>query len=242
MTIPDLARYDGGKNGAGVYQAIINAILPHKVYVEAFAGSAAIYRRKLPAASSILIEKNPAMVDRLRRCLPTATVIEGDAVRQLELMVSAGGLDGHFFYLDPPYLHSTRKDKAMYGRFELDDAVHQHLVASLLPALSDRGALWALSGYRSAMYDDAAAAHGWHRKDFNAMTRRGVAVESLWTNYDPRRILPAELTYLGETYRERERIKRKAGRWAAKFSAMPAAERQFILAMLASTTESGAAR
>lgn len=51
--------YPGGKNGAGVYQAIINQIPPHRVYIEAFAGSAAIYRHKLPARTSYLIDLDP---------------------------------------------------------------------------------------------------------------------------------------------------------------------------------------
>lgn len=52
-------RYPGGKNGAGVHQAIINNIPPHDVYVEAFAGSAAVFRHKLPARRSFLIDKDP---------------------------------------------------------------------------------------------------------------------------------------------------------------------------------------
>ncbi len=53
--------YPGGKNGAGVYQAIINQIPPHRVYVEAFAGSAAVFRHKLPAHTSYLIDIDPAV-------------------------------------------------------------------------------------------------------------------------------------------------------------------------------------
>lgn len=235
-----MTQYQGGKNGAGVYQTIINAIPPHRVYVEAFAGSAAIYRLKKPAGSSILIEKDEDQAWQLRRCLPDPTVIWGDAVHELEKMAMQD-LDGHFFYLDPPYLHSTRKDTQLY-RCELTDAEHLHLVTSLLPALSAAGAQWALSGYRSAMYDGAAGHFGWHRLDYQAMTRRGVVTESLWTNYDPSGIRPAELTFAGSTFRERERIKRKAARWAAKFSKLPMLDRAVILEALASTTASNDGR
>ena len=38
--------YPGGKNGAGVYQAIICQIPPHQVYVEPFLGSGAVMRLK----------------------------------------------------------------------------------------------------------------------------------------------------------------------------------------------------
>lgn len=54
--------YFGAKSGAGVYQAIIALMPPHDTYVELFAGSAAIFARKPPAARSILLDKDPAAV------------------------------------------------------------------------------------------------------------------------------------------------------------------------------------
>ncbi|CAN7400890.1 DNA adenine methylase [Acidovorax sp. LjRoot129] len=225
-------RYPGGKNGAGVYQTIISAIPRHHTYVEPFAGSAAIARRIAPAPTTILIERDPAQLAKLQAAMPAADFICADAVPVLQNLTMGDDLVGWFFYLDPPYLHSTRKDVSLY-RFELDDATHHHLVTSLLPALSDRGACWALSGYRSAMYDEAAASSSWHRLDFTAMTRRGPATESLWTNYDPSTIVPHDLRYIGGSFRERERIKRKAGRWVQRVLAMPDLERQFIMASLA---------
>lgn len=236
MTAEVLHRYNGGKNGSGVYQTIINCIPPHELYVEAFAGSAAIFRRKAPAASSILLERDPAVVDQLRRQSPPGTtVLETDALSWLSLFTSHVDMRGAFIYLDPPYLHSTRSRLDLY-RYELSDEQHQHLVTSLLPQLSAAGARWALSGYRSAMYDQAAITHRWTRTDFQAMSRRGVRTESLWTNYDPAQILPADLTYHGTDYRDRERLKRKAARWTAKLAAMPVRDREFLIrAMLAST-------
>lgn len=224
-------RYQGGKNGAGVYQAIINRIPVHDVYVEAFAGSAAIYRKKKPAASSLLVERDPEQVSRLAVLASSSTTIHGgDAVLELESLVPASGA-GVFVYLDPPYVHAARKDLSLY-RYEMTDAQHHRLVASVLPALSDRGVLWMLSGYRNAIYAEASSLHGWHTHDFTAMTRRGPATETLWMNYDPAAAVIAEPTYAGDTFRERERIKRKAARWAANFAAMPAAERAAVMAML----------
>ena len=43
-------RYAGGKNGAGIFQRIINQMPPHNCYIEAFLGSGAILRRKRFAA------------------------------------------------------------------------------------------------------------------------------------------------------------------------------------------------
>jgi DNA adenine methylase len=48
--------YPGGKNGSGVYQAIINQMPPHRVYVEPFLGGGAIMRLKRPAEMNIGID------------------------------------------------------------------------------------------------------------------------------------------------------------------------------------------
>jgi DNA adenine methylase len=63
-------QYDGGKNGSGVFQRLICMMPPHRLYVEAFAGSAAILRRKRPAEKSICYELNPATIRELAKHLP----------------------------------------------------------------------------------------------------------------------------------------------------------------------------
>lgn len=62
------------------------------------------------------------------------------------------------FYLDPPYVHSSRGDTAAYG-FEMTDAQHEELSRALR---SIRGRA-VLSGYRTELYDDLYA--GWRRVD-----------------------------------------------------------------------------
>lgn len=218
-------RYKGGKNGAGVYQTIINRIPVHSHYIEPFAGSAAIFRRKAPAASSLLVERDPEQAKKLAMLASASTtVVCGDGVPALETAMG----DGVFIYLDPPYLHATRKDLSLY-RFEWSETQHRHLVESLLPALTDRGVRWMLSGYRHAIYDDAGLKHGWHSHDFKAMTRRGPATETIWMNYDPDACSIAESTFSGRDFRDRERVKRKAERWAIKFRQLPRYEQLAIL-------------
>lgn len=198
---------------------------------EPFAGSAAIYRRKKPAASSILIERDRQQANKLAMLASASTkVICGDAgLGILSLEPSIGS--GDFVYLDPPYVHEARKDLSLY-RYELTDEQHLHLVESLLPAITAAGGLWMLSGYRNSIYDGARSLRDAWQHDFQAMTRRGPAIETLWMNYDPARACIAESTFAGSDFRERERIKRKAARWASKFAALPRYEQQAILAML----------
>lgn len=215
-------RYDGGKGSAGVVQRLINSIPPHETYIEAFAGSAALFRAKAPAVSSILIERDPQQVKVLRSKLtrPDLTVLEGDALEILPSILAS--LASPFLYLDPPYLHSTRRDRAIY-RCELSDAQHE----KLLELLASIKTPWILSGYRSGMYDDAAARHGWRSIDYTCQTRRGPVIETMWLNYEPKEL--HQYDFLGDGFRERERIKRKVNRWVKRLCALPAFEQKAIL-------------
>ena len=222
--------YPGGKGASGAFQQVINQIPPHRVYLELFVGGGAVFRHKLPAASSVLADLDADVARHwLELAPPNTTILQGDA---LQILSSYPWVGDEFVYLDPPYVLDTRTKKKIY-RCELDDWAHVELL-SLVASLP---VPVALSGYRSALYDDAAARYGWRRIDFQAMTRGGPRTESLWMNYaSPARI--AETTYAGSNFRERERIKRKATRWADKLRALPAVERQAILTMLASADES----
>ncbi len=51
--------YPGGKNGAGVYQTIINLMPPHRVYIEPFLGGGAVMRLKRPAELNIGVDLDP---------------------------------------------------------------------------------------------------------------------------------------------------------------------------------------
>lgn len=219
-------KYPGGKGGAGVYQAIINQIPPHRCYLELFLGGGNVFERKAPAASSFLMDADPQIVEVWRERCWTRCDVEvrkGDAISYLEARRWSGD---EFVYLDPPYVHDTRKGGALY-RFEMSDADHVRLLA----VLASLPVPFALSGYRGALYDDAARAHGWRRIDFQAMTRRGPAMESLWMNY-PAPAALADYSHVGRDYRERERIKRKVHRWVSRWQQLPAVERNAIKAAM----------
>ena len=84
-------------------------------------------------------------------------------------------------------------------------------------------------GYESALYKESLKS--WHTHCFQAACHHSVATEWLWMNYK----VPVDLheyRYLGNNFRERERIKRKTKRWAAKLQSMPISERQALLSAL----------
>src|SRR5262245_12409680 len=59
--------WPGGKDGAGVYQRLINQIPPHDLFISPFLGDCAVMRRKLPAAASIGIDKSRSNIERWSR-------------------------------------------------------------------------------------------------------------------------------------------------------------------------------
>ncbi len=88
-----------------------------------------------------------------------------------------------------------------------------------------------ITGYRSDLYDEVLS--GFHRIDYQTMTRAGMVDEALWMNFAP----PAQLhdySFLGADYRERERIKRKKTRWKNRIANMDRLERLAIMEVLES--------
>ncbi len=85
------------------------------------------------------------------------------------------------FYLDPPYVHSSRGDTAAY-ECEMTDDEHVELADALW---SIRGRA-VLSGYRTPLYDRLFK--GWRRIDAPVRTANSVRQprqESLWVNFKP---------------------------------------------------------
>lgn len=229
--------YPGGKNGSGIYQRIINHMPPHKVYFEAFLGSGAVMRHKRPAARNFGVDMS---ADAIGMCVEMAgemasqfDLLHGDALELLPVLrTTANGSvltqqTDTLVYADPPYMLETRKGGELY-EFEMDDAQHKALLATLCAA----GCLVMISGYRSALYDDALS--DWRRVDYPAMTRRGQVTESLWMNFSEPRELH-DYSHLGDNYRERERIRRKTARWTAKLQKMDRMERLALIDAMSRT-------
>jgi site-specific DNA-adenine methylase len=228
--------YTGGKNGSGTYQAIINLIPPHETYIELFLGSGAVIRRKKPAQYNIGIDLNPAVVSSdlsvSDLVSPDLALSAAPDIRQQDAFsfLESGELINYprpvFIYADPPYLREVRSSNRAYYEHELFDQ-KQH--ERLFDLLNQTDAMVMLSGYPSQFYDDHL--EGWHTCTFNSMTRGGVRIEKLWMNY-PRPTLLHDYSYVGNDYRERERIKRKVHRWCDGLERLPDLERQAILSAI----------
>ena len=223
-------RYPGGKNSTGTYQTIINQIPPHKSFVEPFFGSGGILRHKLEAYVNIGVEIDPQVLHKYwpeeeRNKYPWLKIINGCGIEFLEAAKSLNS-QNTFIYCDPPYLIHTRQSQRNMYRFEMDERDH----ARLLLILTSLDCMVALSGYPSPLY--AHYLSDWRTITYYQQTRSGSTVEeTIWMNY-PEPTQLHDYQYLGNNYRERERIKKKIARWTAKLKSLPSLEREAIMESL----------
>lgn len=218
-------RYPGGKNGAGTYQRLINQIPPHRVYIEAFAGSAAVLRHKRPAERSIAVDLDPGALAAPRDAdLPAGTqLVQEDGLTFLAVYPFTGS---EFVYCDPPYLLQTRSSGRMYTH-EFTRRNHEQLLDILL----ELPCQVMVSGYWSRLY--ARRLDGWRTDHFRVITRGGKPAEEwVWMNY-PEPAALHDYRYLGVNFREREKLGRQQKRWARRLRGMDRLQRLALLAALA---------
>lgn len=134
---------------------------------------------------------------------------------------------GDFIYLDPPYLFSTRSSQQPIYKHEFGtEREHQELLC-LLRSLQCN---IAISGYASDLYSDIL--YDWRVTTFRTTKRSGKpALEHLWMNYDEPTALH-DYRYLGNNYREREKIKRQQNRWRERLTTMDAQQRYAMLSVI----------
>jgi DNA adenine methylase len=135
-------------------------------------------RRKYGTAQD-LWAKYPAQLEHIGRRLAAVMIENRPAIEVIQQHDAPDTL----FYVDPPYVHGTRYAGARHGRYydhEMNDADH----SALLGVLQRVAGMVVLSGYPSALYDDALS--GWLRADTTARisAARGTSTrtECLWIN------------------------------------------------------------
>ena len=211
--------YFGSKAASGLYQNIIAMMSPHDTYIETHLGGGAVMRNKLPARNNIAIDIDPQPLESFD-CDYHVQKVNDCAHRYLREYDYVGS---ELIYCDPPYLIETRTSKRRY-RHEYSRQDHWDLL-DLLKTLPCRVIL---SGYPSALYDGML--EDWNCVELQAMTWGGPRTEKLWYNYDIDHAHWA--TYAGKDFTDRQRIKRKAERWARNYQALPPAERLALLAAI----------
>lgn len=223
--------YPGGKGGSGVYQQIINQIPPHDVYIEAFVGGGAVFENKRSARLNILNDIDSDVVkcwQERTRAVPGVIAQCCDAISFLRDYKFKGN---EFVYADPPYLGETRKGGVIYKHEMLDEESH----LALLYQLRRLDCNVMVSGYWSELYADWLK--DWRTISFPSVTRGGtVATEWLWMNY-PKPTALHDYRYLGNNYRERERLKRIRVNMVNKIKRMDELERLMLSAAIAELSD-----
>jgi site-specific DNA-adenine methylase len=218
--------FPGGKGGT--YQKYINLMPPHEAYIESHLGGGAIMRYKRRAKRNIGIEIDPEIMEIWTRGKEIDfELIHGDAISFLKSYPFTGK---ELVYCDPPYLRDTRKK--YYPLYKYEYSLSQHV--ELLEILKSLPCMVMISGYESPLYIKSLT--GWHTHTFQATTHHGMATEWIWMNYSKPTHLH-DYRYLGDNFREREKIKLKLKRWIARFKSMSALERQALLSVLQSVNE-----
>lgn len=231
--------YPGSKDAAGVAERIISLMPRHTTYVELCVGGGAVYRKKLPAARSLLVDIDGEVLrewsrlfDRFDYAGDIAQLIQADARDPASWPPSLKAVlqdPETLVYVDPPYLRSTRT-RSIYRHEMLTP--DEHLL--LLTVLRNLPCRVMISGYWSELY--AELLNDWRSESFGAGTRGGRRIEHVWMNYGHGLELH-DVRFLGDGFRERERIKRKRNRWQRRFLAMAPGERQVISEALAAAVE-----
>lgn len=221
-------QYPGGKNQYGFYQKIINLIPKHDTYIETHLGSGAIMRHKKTANNNIGIEINQSVINTLSNNLPKGCdIVCSDAIEFIKQYNFNGN---EFIYCDPPYLRNTRKSTRCLYQYEYTEDDHKSLLNILLKLPCNI----MISGYQSKLYNNYL--QNWHSVEFQVKIRSGkIATEVVWMNYEK----PVELhdyRYIGNDYRDRERIKRKTQRWVNNFNLMPKLEKAAILSSITASS------
>lgn len=114
------------------------------------------------------------------RLLPAAERLQNVSLEcrpALEVIAKYGAHSDNLLYVDPPYVHSTRRG-ARYTH-EMNEADHREMSA----ALRECAAVVMLSGYASQLYDELF--EGWHQVQISARSDNAVdrdVVEVVWSN------------------------------------------------------------
>ncbi|MEM7345771.1 MAG: DNA cytosine methyltransferase [Chloroflexota bacterium] len=182
-----------------------------------------------PARLNIGLDLSAEVIDTARTAIcgegRQYEFIQGDALEWLKQYPWSGN---EFVYLDPPYLLETRTcQRDLYDHEFYTEAQH----TELLTLVKSIPAKVMISGYWSELYANLLA--DWHTVSYQAITRGGtMATEWLWMNY-PEPVELHDYRWLGDNYRERERIKRKRQRWIKNLRKMDLLERRGLLSAMA---------
>lgn len=167
---------------------IIEHFPKHRHYVEPFGGAANVLLVKPPSKLETYNDLNgdllPENLFEASKRFLDVQIENRDAIKLITEMDAPDTL----FYLDPPYVHSTRVAKKSYSH-EMTDKQHREFA----DVLHDLKGFVILSGYPSKIYEELFERRGWKRSDKESVTiGHTKRIESIWLS-------PATAAALDET-------------------------------------------
>ena len=139
------------------------------------------YRPSVAGATGGAVRTRPNLQKSVTKAAKSSTRLKGVEIINADcvpLLADYDSGDGVLFYLDPPYLHSTRQSKRLYNHeMTLED--HERLLKEIVKL---EGKV-AISGYDNDLYNDYLPLGRW-RKAYHVCTPvNREKVEVLWKNY-----------------------------------------------------------
>ena len=213
--------YNGGKEGNGTFQNIINNVPKCTVFVEPFAGNCAIARHIARPAVTVISDIDSSIYGELLKLQKHGIIVRNECYKAVIAEYDCNN-QGAFFYLDPPYHFSTRKSQQRLYAYEFSDSDHAAFLSLAVKVESN----CMISHYPCELYDNALKS--WRTFDFESSTRSGMRTERLYMNYAAPKVLQ-DYRYLGDNFIKRQQIKRKTERWLNRLEALPPLERDALV-------------
>lgn len=225
--------YPGQKNIPGLIHKIINQIPECKFFFEPFAGSAAVSRfLSVHSPKAIYYRLNDIDKDLMYNYVDISTfsvITHDDASEYIQRMIKIIGKDYKketFFFIDPPYLQSTRANTVNLYKYELSDVEH----LQLLNTVRDLKSNCMITHPSCSLYDTHLK--DWRVKQITVRYHQKTDILNLYMNYpEPEKLCVS--VYTGSDCWDRQRIKRKGDRLISKIEALPAKEKNYILTRIA---------
>lgn len=179
-------------------------------------------RNKKASTEQIGIDINPSVIQKWEKSEDSlCKLINDDAISALQKLK----LDSEtVIYADPPYHPLTRRRRKVYKH---DYSLNDHIM--LLDFVLSIPSKVIISGYYSDLYSDKLKY--WNVHKFKAKTHTDVREEYIWYNFEKPKKLH-DYKYVGNNFRERERIRRKRERIIKNLMSMPIVEVNAILSTL----------
>ena len=226
--------YFGGKEASGTWQKIINEVRPHDVFVSPFLGNCALARHIRKAKKMIGIDLDPQVIQAWREMAFDGSprdwigLIQGNGIDMLSQLPAMFTGERLFVYCDPPYRISSRSQPVARYLCEMTDEDHERFLREIISLSRCPNVDVLISHYPDPVYDQTLK--DWRKVSFQSKTRRGMATENLYANYEHTTGELHDYRYIGDNKDERYNLKhRTAKNLIGKLAGMDPRKRRAVL-------------